>query len=67
MSWSPGELWFDADLSWFGQRAPAIALTPPLPFPVPPGWPRRAGGARPGSSAGTSAGHGPPRSRFHPQ
>jgi len=37
MSWSPGELWFDTELSWFGQRAPALALAPPLPFAVPPG------------------------------
>jgi hypothetical protein len=39
MSWSTGEVWLDADLTWFRERAarPAIALAPPLPFPVPPG------------------------------
>ena len=39
MSWNTGEVWLDADLTWFRDRiaAPAIALSPPLPFPVPPG------------------------------
>jgi hypothetical protein len=39
MTWSTGELWLDADLTWFRERAaaPARALAPPLPFPVPPG------------------------------
>jgi hypothetical protein len=39
MTWSTGELWLDADLTWFRERAaaPAVVLTPPLPFPVPPG------------------------------
>jgi len=37
MSWSPGELWLDADVSWFRERGPALALAAPLPFPVPPG------------------------------
>jgi Penicillin-insensitive murein endopeptidase len=39
MTWSTGELWLDADLTWFRDRsaAPAAVLAPPLPFPVPPG------------------------------
>src|SRR5262245_4937020 len=39
MSWTTGELWLDADLTWFRERsvAQAFALAPPLPFPVPPG------------------------------
>src|SRR5262245_7782685 len=39
MSWNTGEVWLEADLTWFRDRgaAPAIALSPPLPFPVPPG------------------------------
>jgi len=39
MTWSVGELWLDTDLTWFRERtaAPGLALTAPLPFPVPPG------------------------------
>src|SRR6476661_5335859 len=42
MSWSRGELWFDADVLWFGERArtPVLAGFPSLPLPTftaPPG------------------------------
>src|SRR5262245_6139081 len=35
MSWRRGELWFDSEVLWLGEPAPALAGAGPVPAPLP--------------------------------